>query len=105
MRRTSDQALAQRLLTMRDKGPYRLGAFLKLNAWRYFFQIALQSLFLAILALVAMWPLVIFFVGLALGTFLRDLGWLRSMRRVWPFTVKVTNWEVVERLAAEMPPV
>lgn len=103
MRGSSDQALAQRLLTMRSKGPYRVGAFLKLNAWRYLFQIALHSLLLAILALMGMWPLFIFLLGIVFGVFLRDVGWVRSTRRVWPFTVKVTNWDVVERLAAEEP--
>jgi hypothetical protein len=105
MRGTSDQALAQRLLSMRDKGSYRFGAFLKLNAWRYLFQIALHSLLLAILALMGMWLLFIFLLGMISGVFLRDVGWVRSTRRVWPFTVKVTNWDVVERLAAEEPAV
>lgn len=101
MRGTSDQALAQRLLSMRDKGPYRYGAFVKLNAWRYLFQIALHSLLLAILALMGMWPLFIFLLGLVLGAFLRDVGWVRSTRRVWPFTVRVTDWDLVEKLAAQ----
>ena len=105
MRGTSDQALAQRLLSMRGKGPYRIGTFLKLNAWRYLFQIALHSLLLAILALMGMWPLFMFLLGMVFGVFLRDVGWVRSTRRVWPFTVKVTNWDVVERLAAEEPAV
>jgi len=101
MRGTSDQALAQRLLSMRDKGSYRFGAFLKLNAWRYLFQVAVHSVLLAILALAGLWPVFIFLLGLVLGSFLRDVGWVRSTRRMWPFTVKVTNWDVVERLAAE----
>ena len=103
MRGTSDQALAQRLLSIRDKGSYRFSAFLKLNVWRYLFQIALHSVLLAILALAGMWAVFIFLLGLILGAFLRDVGWVRSTRRVWPFTVKVTNWDVVERLAAEEP--
>jgi hypothetical protein len=105
MRGTSDQALAQRLLSMRSDGGYRLGAFVKLNGWRYIFLIALHCLVLAILALVGMWPLFIFILGLVIGVFLRDLGWVRSTRRVWPFTVRVTDWEIVERMAAENPTV
>ena len=103
MRGSSDQALAQRLLSMRDKGFYSFATFLKLNAWRYLFRIALHSLLLLILALMGHWPLFIFLLGLALGTFLRDVDWVRSTRRMWPFTVKVTDWDVVERLAAEKP--
>jgi hypothetical protein len=103
MRRASDQALAQRLLSMRDNGFYRYGAFLKLNARRYLFQIALHSVLLAILALCGLWPVFLFLLGLVLGAFLRDVSWVRSTRRMWPFTVKVTNWDVVERLAAEQP--
>ena len=105
MRGSSDQALARRLLSMRSEGPYRYRAFLKLNAWRYLFQIALHSLMLAILALLGVWPLFIFLLGIVFGVFLRDVGWVRSTRRVWPFTVKVTNWDIVERLAAEEPAV
>ena len=105
MRGTSDHALAQRLLSTRSDGGYRLRAFLKLNAWRYTFLIALHSLFLAILALMGMWPLFIFVLGLLFGVLLRDVGWVRSRGRVWPFTLRVTNWEIVERLAAEKPTV
>lgn len=103
MRATNDQALAQRLLSMRDQGAYSFGRFLKLNLWRYLFQIALHSVLLAILAFLGMWPLFIFLLGLVLGAFLRDLGWVRSSRRVWPFTVRVTNWELVEQIAVLKP--
>ena len=67
MRATNDQALAQRLLSMRDQGAYSFGRFLKLNLWRYLFQIALHSVLLAILAFLGMWPLFIFLLGLVLG--------------------------------------
>jgi hypothetical protein len=103
MRATKDQALAQRLLSMRDQGAYSFGRFLKLNVWRYLFQIALHSMLLAILAFLGMWPPFIFLLGLVLGGFLRDLGWVRSSGRVWPFTVKVTNWDLVEKIATLKP--
>ena len=57
---------------------------------------------LAILAFLGMWPLFIFLLGLVLAPSC-DMGWVRSSRRIWPFTVRVTNWELVERIAVLKP--
>ena len=41
----------------------------------------------------------VFALGLALGGFVRDFGWLLRIKQTWPFTEKVTDWQKVERMA------
>jgi hypothetical protein len=35
------------------------------------------------------------------GGILRDFGWLRHIKRQWPFTQKIIDWQKVEDLAEE----
>jgi hypothetical protein len=42
-------------------------------------------------------------LGFGLGTLLRDVGWLKGMRKTWSFSERVTDWEEVERIAAGDP--
>jgi hypothetical protein len=105
MKETSDQVRAQRLLSLRVHDAYGFGTFLKLNARRYVFRIILSAVGLTIIAFTGLWAWFAFFLGMVVGAFLRDMSWVRSNRRTWPFTKKVTNWDLVETLAAaERPP-
>ncbi|WP_299946360.1 hypothetical protein [uncultured Microbulbifer sp.] len=40
-------------------------------------------------------------IGMLVGTTIQDVGWLRVIEKTWPFTVKITDWEKVERIAEE----
>ena len=104
MKDTSDQVRAQRLLALRERGPYRFSTFLRLNASRYLVRIVLNVVGLTIIAFTGMWLWLAFFAGIIVGGFLRDASWVRSTRRMWPFTMKVTNWALVEELAAAQAP-
>jgi hypothetical protein len=42
--------------------------------------------------------------GLILGSILRDIGWYRAIRRTFPFTVRVTDWPLVEKIATDDVP-
>ncbi len=99
MKETSDQVRAQRLLALRDHGPYRFSTFVKLNASRYLVRISLNAVGLTIVAFTGMWVWFALFLGIVAGGFLRDVAWVRSTRRTWPFTMKVTNWALVQELA------
>lgn len=103
MKETSDQVRAQRLLLLRDHGANEFSTFLKLNATRYVFRIALSAVGLTIIAVTGLWIWFAFFLGMVAGGFLRDVSWVRSNRRTWPFTKKVMDWEVVEKLASRQP--
>jgi len=104
MREISNQVLAMRMLELREQQGYRLGMFLRMNTKKYIFFVVYFGAALAFFALTGMWFGFALMLGLGLGTFLRDLAWVRASRRTWPFTMKVTNWAFVEELAAEKPP-
>ena len=50
------------------------------------------------LILPQMWTLV---AGLVAGSCLRDLGYVRSARAVWPVSLKVIDWTKVDELLAD----
>jgi hypothetical protein len=104
MKETGDQIRAQRLLSLRDHGPNEFSTFFKLNATRYMVRFTLNAVGLTMIAFMGLWVWFAFFLGMVVGSFLRDMSWVRSNRRTWPFTKKVTNWDVVETLAAAQPP-
>ncbi len=64
------------------------------------------SLLVALSALASLifpqvWMLV---AGLAAGSCLRDLGYVRSARAVWPVSLRVIDWTKVDELLAESRP-
>jgi hypothetical protein len=99
-----ERKLAVRMLKIRDRGGYGLGLFLRWNAKRYLFSIVYFGVALAYLAYAELWGLFSFALGLVAGMFLRDFGWVRAAAKSWPFTVRVTDWEEVQRIADEQPP-
>ncbi len=40
-------------------------------------------------------------IGMLIGVVLRDFGYTRVQKRVWPITERITDWDEVERLAIE----
>ena len=38
-------------------------------------------------------------IGYYIGTIVRDTDWLRSFKKAWPFTEKITDWAKVEELS------
>ena len=40
--------------------------------------------------------LLIGFIG---GAILRDIGWIYRIRKGWPLTVRITDWEIVQNIA------
>ena len=55
----------------------------------------------AFLILPQAWMLV---TGLVAGSCLRDLGYVRSARAVWPISFKVIDWTKVDELLADSRP-
>jgi hypothetical protein len=37
--------------------------------------------------------------GMYCGALLRDIGWLRRMKRDWAFTARIIDWKKVEAMA------
>jgi len=104
MREISDQVLAMRLLKIREQGGYRFRGFWHMNTKKYIYFVVYVGAVLGFLAFAGMWFGFALVLGLGLGAFLRDFGWVRASGRTWPFTMKVIDWGFVEELAAEKPP-
>ena len=98
MPRFDDRALAKNMLELREHG-FLLSRYVR-RTW-HLYGLILVIVSVGVLAALALgsYLLIGFFVGLVAGTLARDFGWLLAIKRSWPFTRKVTNWEEVERLA------
>jgi hypothetical protein len=103
MRKINEQLLAKRMLQLREQDGYRFGAFLRMNARRNILRALYLVAALALLASMKLWLLCSFMLGMFFGAFVRDFDWVRSSRRAWPFTNKVTDWDIVRELAVESP--
>jgi hypothetical protein len=102
----TEQQLAQHMLAHRSKG-YSLAYVLRKSAVRY-------AIHVGLVVLLAIWfcytdelwykGLCLWGIGMFLGAVLRDFGWLRRIKRQWPFTEKIINWKTVEDMAEEKGP-
>ncbi len=100
MKKHSDKVFANRLLKRREVKS-SLMFFYKANLKRYsilvpfFFGVMLFCWFVMERDIV--FPA--FALGLLVGTIARDLSWFIAIKKGWPFTEKVINWQKVEELA------
>ena len=98
MNQFSDKILAQRMLETRDRG-YSLSHFFHRNVNRYLRLFSYFGFALIVLAIFQLWMLFVLMLGMLAGCFLRDIGWVRSGGKTWPFSLKVTDWDKVQKLA------
>ena len=88
MKTINDRIRAKRLLEARRHG-FAILPFMRLNARRYAFCSVPFAAILLVLALSGSWH--------AFG-----LGF-RGQRNVWPFAMKIINWDVVQKLSEDEP--
>ena len=104
MKKITEQYLANAYLVHREKD--YSPAFVIRGAIRlYILQIAIF--------LIALWgafalppsspykALCIWGTGITMGAFIRDAGWLRRMKALWPLTQKLIDWPKVETIAKQ----
>ena len=103
MKKLDDKTLAKRLLQTRDSGGYSFSSHLQANVKRYAFLAIYFAVILVGLAFAGLWPVFCVVFGIAAGAFLRDIDWVTGIKRTWPFSVKVTDWEKVQRLSEDEP--
>jgi len=103
MKQLSDKLLAERMLQARASGGHKFLPFLGMNAKGYILLVLFFSALLAILGFVGCWPAFFVVAGVLVGVFLRDASWLTSLQRTWPFSVKVIDWDKVQRIANAKP--
>jgi hypothetical protein len=91
------------MLQARERGGYRILAFVRMNAKGYVVLVAYFGSLLAFFAFTAMWLVFAAIAGVVVGVFLRDVSWLIGIQRTWPFSAKVTDWDKVQKIAAGLP--
>ncbi len=103
MKRPHEALLARRLLETHARG-YGFALFYR-RVWKWYLLLGLVfALVLTFAAEAELWLLFHGFVGCACGVLLRDIAWVRAIRKNWPFSVKVTDWEKVRRMAEVAEP-
>ena len=97
--RMSEQQLARRLLDTRQRGGPSFRAVLRLNRKSYLILLAIYATALVVLGMMDQWIAFAFVAGILFARFLRDWQYTRTTRKVWPFNLKIIDWEKVEKLA------
>ncbi|MCD6048725.1 MAG: hypothetical protein K0Q55_128, partial [Verrucomicrobia bacterium] len=77
--------------------------YFRRSAKRYLLLFSSFVLVFIVFGLLQRWDLVYLMLGMLAGCLFRDIGWVLAVRRTWPFTVKVTDWDKVQQLADEKP--
>ena len=98
--RTQVQSL-KRSLAFHRSGGYSIRTVIWWSRWKFL-------IFAAILggaALFYWWAgwsnLAMLFLGVLIGTFSRDLTWMRLNQKAWPLNDHIVDWNLVERIVAE----
>jgi len=93
--------LAQHMLAQKTNG-YSLSYIFRRSAWRCLlhFLAGILMLLLCLGTNDLAWRLFAMCgFGMICGAIARDLGWLRTLKRNWPFTLEVTDWKKVNDIA------
>jgi hypothetical protein len=106
MKKPTEQEIARHFLKHRESG-YSIAYVLRRSRLRYAFHVAVLLAFIVIfhttddlwLKGFSLWA-----IGMFLGALVRDFGWLRRIKRTWPFTQKITDWQKVEDIAEGKEP-
>lgn len=94
----SDRILARRMIEARDCG-HSFALFFRRYRKHYLLLVSYFGILLVASALVQFWMIFCAALGMLAGALLRDIGWMRSFRKTFPFSMKVTDWEKVTRIA------
>ena len=102
MKPTPQVLAARRLLENRDKG-FTFRLFYRRSLRGYLIQLVTTAAVIALLGYLKIWPAAWIYLGVTIGSFARDIAWVRSIRKSWPLSVALTDWEKVRKLADGQP--
>ncbi len=102
MNQLTDQVIARGMLETR-KHDCSLDHYFRRSTKRYLALFAIFVLAFIVFGILRRWDLVYLMFGMLAGCLLRDIGWVRAVRKTWSFTLKVTDWDKVQQLADEKP--
>jgi hypothetical protein len=101
MNAKQERQLARHMLAHRAKG-YSVGYVIRQSVWRYLILLVLAAGTLLASFAAEDRVLRLFFIlgfGMFAGAILRDAGWIRRIKKNWPFSQKITDWRTVEAIA------
>ena len=97
----TDQAIAKSLLLNRADG-FSVLRFIRKSARHYLVSTVVALVLLAGVVYQGEMPMRLFFMlgfGMYCGALLRDIGWLRRMKKDWEFASRIIDWGKVESMA------
>ncbi len=101
MQRNQEKQYARLMLAQREKG-CSVASLARRSAWRFLLLLLLAAGMLGVCLTTgnpAKQLLFLWGSGMFTGAILRDIGWMRRMKKTWPFSKKVTDWSKVEAIA------
>jgi hypothetical protein len=101
----TEQQLAKHFLAQRDG--YSIAYVLRKSAWRF-----MLNLCVLVFVIIGFYTVdssilkgvLLFSIGMLIGALLRDIVWIRRVKRQWPFTRKIIDWRKVEAYAEGREP-
>ena len=99
--RPTEQEIARHFLKHREMG-YSISYVLRQSKVRYGIPIAVLIGFSVLFhATTDLWikGFSLWVIGMHLGALVRDFGWLQRIKKTWPFTQTITDWQKVEDIA------
>jgi hypothetical protein len=104
MKKTSDKTMAVRMLQRKKDGGHRFLPFIRMNAKGYTMIGICCGACMGWFAYARVWTGFACLVCYLFGALLRDVSWVISMNRTWPFVERVINWEIVQKMADQNDP-
>ncbi len=100
MKAINDRIRSKRLLAAREH-KFRIVPFLRVNALRYTAYSMIFAVLLVVLAFYSLWSAFGCVVSFMVGMLCVYLRWFRAQRNVWPFAMRVINWDSVQKLSED----
>ena len=101
MKQNTEKQLALHLLAHKRRG-YSILHILNASKYRYIFHLLLIAALICCYFWIKDKILNLFFlftIGMLVGAVVRDIGWIRRMKMIWPFNERVIDWKKVEEIA------
>jgi len=99
MTQSYEQRVAKILLETRDHGGFSYELFYTRIFKSYLIQICFFIPCLTLLYYMDFWFPFFMVFGMIIGSYLRDMAWVRTSIKNWPITATITDWDKVQRMA------
>jgi hypothetical protein len=99
MKTSSEKILAERILQAHEQGGQLPFSYVRSNAKFYWITAGIFGALMLITALEQRMPAFFLIMGTAIGVFCRDIAWIQTTQRAWPFYERIIDWDKVRKLA------